>query len=852
MTSRHDTELGEARIARAAQAAMRATIRLAGGREVCFVGTLDDEGQVVQARVVARGDISSVLALPGVAQRGEMLLHNHPSGNLEPSGPDLSIAAKLHDDGVGFGIIDNDASRVYVVTEVPQAAEVRTLDAKGVAADLGPGGAVAQLMQRRFGAYEDRPAQRRMANGIARAYNGNEIVLLEAGTGVGKSMGYLVPALRWAAANNERTIVSTNTITLQEQLVGKDLPFLADALTDQPVRFALLKGWRNYLCLQRLDQARNADRSLLEADQLAELESVALWAESTKDGSIADLPAPPRSELWDEVAAEPDLCQRVACKHYEPCFLFKARREAAQADVVVVNHHLLLADLAVRRTSQNWNEAAVLPSYDRLIVDEGHHLEEAAAQHLGTSVTRRGVQRLFGRLERRNGSKGVLPALVAQLLLSKDLLSTASLDLVQERILPATRAARGHAEQLFDTLDRLLDQEGGIVRRLREDMSTHSVWGSGIGTPLDQLAKEVNLVTEGLRLVRERLETDISRGEKLAPLLNEVRAVARRLESALDGLQRTLRGNGAGDATVRWVEASGKLRAREGEAPARNIVVTSVPLDLAPTLRTDLFDRLKTAVITSATLATDGNFDFVRGRLGLVDDGDERIRAASLPSPFDYEEQAVLAIPTDVPVPGADDAAAHAATVLVIAEHVVRSADGGCFVLFTSHRDLREAAARWRTDASRARWPLLVHGEEGRDVLLQRFRDAGNAVLFGTSSFWEGVDVAGEALRALVITKLPFRVPSEPLTAAHCEAIEARGGNPFLEYMVPHATLRLKQGVGRLIRRATDRGVIVIADPRLVTKRYGQALLDALPPARRCIAPWARVADEVARFYSAR
>ena len=848
----HDAPLlGEARIARAAQAAMRATIRLAGGREVCFVGTLDAEGQVVQARVVARGDVTSVLALPGVAQRGEMLLHNHPSGNLEPSGPDLGIAAKLHDDGVGFGIIDNEASRVYVVTEVPQATEARALDARGVAGDLGPDGPIARLMQSRIGAYEDRPAQRRMAQGIARAYNGNEIVLLEAGTGVGKSMGYLVPALRWAAANNERTIVSTNTITLQEQLVGKDLPFLAEALTDQPVRFALLKGWRNYLCLQRLDQARNADRSLLEPDQLRELESLAEWSETTSDGSIADLVAPPRAELWDEVAAEPDLCQRLSCKHYEPCFLFKARREAAQADVVVVNHHLLLADLAVRRTSQNWNEAAVLPSYDRLIIDEGHHLEEAAAQHLGNSVTRRGVQRLFGRLERRNGSKGVLPALTAQLMAHRDLLSTASLDLVQERILPAARASRGHAEQLFDSLDRLLLQEGTIVRRLRDDLTTHAAWGPAIGAGVDQFAREVALVTDGLRLVRERLEVDAARADALAPLLNEVRAIARRLENAVDGIQRTLRGGGTGDAVVRWMEATGRMRPREGEAAARNISVTSVPLDLAPTLRTDLFDRVKTAIITSATLATDGSFDFVRERLGLHEDSGERIRAASLPSPFHYEEQALLAVPTDLPIPN-QDPAGHAAMVDTVAGHVVRAADGGCFVLFTSHRELREAAERWRRLPDQGRWPLLVHGEDARDALLQRFRDAGNAVLFGTASFWEGVDVAGDALRALVIAKLPFRVPSEPLTAAHCEAIEARGGDPFVEYMVPHATLRLKQGVGRLIRRSTDRGVIIVADPRLVTKRYGQTLLDALPPARRCLEPWARVAAAVTQFYGAR
>ncbi len=816
--------MGEARITRAAQAAMRQAIRFAGGREVCFVATLDAEGQVERARVVARGDIESVLALPGVAQRGEMLVHNHPSGHLEPSPADLSVAAVLHDDGVGFAICDNEASRLYVVTEVPSAIERVRLAPATVAAALGPDG---------------------------RAYNEDGIVLLEAGTGIGKSMGYLVPALRWAAANNERTVVSTATITLQEQLVGKDLPFLADALTDQPVRFALLKGWRNYLCLHRLEQARSAQRDLLDADLMREVESIAAWAETTADGSVADLPAEPRSEVWDEVAAEPDLCQRLACRHYEPCFLFKARRLAAQADVVVVNHHLLLADLAVRRASQNWSEAAVLPSYDRLIVDEGHHLEDAAAAHLGTSVTRRGVLRLFARLERRQGNKGVLPSLIAQLTAAKDLLSVASLDLIQERVQPAARAARQHAELLFDTLDRLLEQEGTVQRRVRDDLGTHPAWGPALTTSLTALVRSIDEVTTGLRLVRERLETEPARAERLAPLLNEVRAIARRLESASDGLQGALRGTAGSEAMVRWIEAGARLKGRDLERPLRNVVVTSVPLDLAPALRTDLFDRVKTAVVTSATLATDASFDFVRGRLGLADDGAERIRTGILPSPFDYETQALLAVPTDVPVPNVD-AAGHSAHVHRITQHVIAASDGGCFVLFTSHRELREAAERWRDDPARARWPVLVHGEDKRDLLLARFREAGNAVLFGTASFWEGVDVAGDALRAIVIAKLPFRVPSEPLTAAHCEAIEAAGGDAFTEYMLPHAALRLKQGVGRLIRRSTDRGAIVIADPRLATKRYGRGLLETLPPARRLLAPWARVAEEVTRFYGER
>ena len=855
----------DGRLARPAAAAIRAAIKLAGGREVCFVCQVDEGGIVRSARVVSRGDVRSVLALPGFAERGEMLVHNHPSGLLEPSNADLEVAARVYGNGVGFGIVDNDATELYVVVEVPPAKTTVDIDAGAVDATLGPEGPIARRMRR----YEDRPSQRAMATEIARLYNEGGVGLLEAGTGVGKSLGYLVPALRWAAANGERTVVSTNTINLQEQLVGKDLPFLAESLTDQKVRYALLKGWRNYLCLLRLEQARSGGPALLEDGLARELGTLEEWAERTSDGSVSDLPTPPRAEVWDEVSAEPDLCQRMKCPHFDRCFLFKARQRAAQADVIVVNHHLLLSDVAVRRAQQNWEDAAVLPAYKRLVVDEGHHLEDAAAAHLGASVTRRSLQRLFARLDRRG--KGLLGALVAKLAEKSDLLSTASLDLVEARLLPAAHASRDRADLLFDLLQTFVDQAGQPVLRLTDDFASDPVWDAGLRAALDDLLGEIELLHEGLRLVRERLETDERRLEALAPLLGELRAVARRLQNAGDGLVRALRPPKDAAASVRWVE----LRGRE-----RNVVVTSVPLDLAPILRDDLFKRASTVVVTSATLATRPGRDSGRWSRGAVSDEDNRVArpesraptatafrfladrlgltapefepaTAIYPSPFEYPRQALLVVPSDTPAPNVD-ASAHFLHVVRHVLDVATESDGGMFVLFTSHRELLRAAAELRARGADRRWPLLVHGEDTRDALLRRFRESGRALLVGTASFWEGVDVPGDALRALVIAKLPFRVPSEPVTAAQCEAIEARGGDSFREYMLPHASLRLKQGFGRLIRSGVDRGVVVISDVRLVSKGYGRDLLDALPPARRVLAPWGRARADVEAFYSAR
>ena len=828
----------DARLARGAATAMRAAIRLAGGREVCFVCTIDEAGTVQTARAVARGNVAQVLALPGVAQRGELLVHNHPSGLLEPSDADLAVAARLHDAGVGFAIVDNEASELYVVVEVPRVPRTAPIDPESVAGDLGPGGLVAAMHPR----FEDRPSQQRMAAAIATLYNDGGVGLLEAGTGVGKSLGYLVPALRWAAKNGERTVVSTNTINLQEQLVGKDLPFLERALGDQKVRFALLKGWRNYLCLQRLELSETVENTLFDDGLRAEVHALRGWAASTTDGSLSDLTTPPRAEAWDEVAAEPDLCGRTKCGHFDRCFLFKARRKAAQADVIVVNHHLLLSDVAVRRAQQNWEDAAVLPPYTRLVVDEGHHLEDAAAAHLGTTVTRRSLARMFNRLERKG--KGLLGALVGRLSASDDLLSTASLDLVQSRLAPAVHAARDKSTLVFDLLDLYLREHDRPIQRLTEAFADDPVWRGGLGPALEDLLGELALLDDGLRIVRERLEGGTRVDEAVLPLLAEMRAISRRLQTAGDGLRAAL-APAPGPETVRWIE----VRGRE-----RNIAATSVPLDLAPILRDDLFKRVKTAVVTSATLATPavggrgaGSFAFLSRRLGL--DADETApRTAVFPSPFEYRRQALLVIPTDTPAPNADAAGHFRRVVRLVLDHA-EAADGGLFVLFTSHRDVRQAAEELRARGTDRRWPLLVHGEDGRDALLNRFRDAGRAVLLGTASFWEGVDVPGEALRGLVIAKLPFRVPTEPITAAHSEAIAKRGGDPFTEYMLPHAALRLKQGFGRLIRGATDRGAVIIADPRCVTKRYGQSLLETLPPARPLIVPWERARDEVVAFY---
>lgn len=809
-------------------------IERAGGREVCFVASVARDGRLVEARAVARGTPDMVLALPGIARRGEMVLHNHPSGLLEPSHADLNVAARFHDAGIGFGIIDNDGVSLYVVVEVPTSRVEVPLDTLAVVAHLGEQGAVSRLI----GQYEDRPSQRDMAAHIADGYNDGGVLLLEAGTGVGKSFAYLVPALEWARQNDERTIVSTNTINLQEQLVGKDLPLLRQALgtAERQPTFALLKGWRNYLCLSRLEVATAGQQSLLEEGRVAELMTVAEWATRTADGTIGDLATPPSSEVWDEVSAESDLCPRLKCPHLDKCFLFRARRKAAEADVVVVNHHLLAADLAVRQQSDNWEDAAVLPPYQRLILDEGHHLEDVAANHLGKRLSSVGVRRLLGRME-RNG-RGLVPTLVRELMRDVDLLSRASLQLVHEKLFPAIGEARQAAEMMFDRLFARLATEGGPMR-LTEDFAADPIWGEGLTREVEALLGAFRRLAEGVDTVADRL----SQGEmsdRRTQLLQELKAVVRRFDSATDAVNQTLRPVGGGPPVVRWVERAG--------ARGANVALAAVPLDLAPVLRELVFDRNKTVVLTSATLAAGGEFDFLESRLGLGQAPSPVTVREMLNSPFDYPSQCLFGVPNDLPDPREDEAS-HDESVAQIIRDLAYASDGGMFALFTSHGALRRAADRLRGELD-PRWPLLVQGQGGRDALLRRFREAGNAILLGTDSFWEGVDVPGRALRSLVLSKLPFKVPSEPLTAARLERLAEQGADGFFQYLLPHAALKLKQGFGRLIRSRSDVGVVVLLDSRVLNRRYGPWLLSGLPRASRIDGPWSQVRTAAEDFFA--
>lgn len=858
-------------LAREAADAIRREVERAHGREVCFMARVEADGTVREPRAVARGNREAVLAAARDAPEGSLAIHNHPSGVLEPSAADLTVAERLYQEGHGTAITDNGARSLYVVVEPPEPRRITSLDPTALEGLLAPDGALATV----HGGFEDRPGQRRMLRTVAERYNEDGgVAMVEAGTGTGKSLAYLLPAASWALLNGERTVVSTATINLQEQLATKDLPLVRSLLADAPpevtgpegrqLQWSLVKGRGNYVSIRRARLAAETANDLFGDDRSEELQNLLEWIERTEDGSLADLPEPPSSEVWEEVKSDTDICLRTRCPHFQQCFFQRARREAAGADVLVANHHLVFSDLSVRRAADNHTGPAVLPAYRHLVLDEAHNVEDAATSHLSVEVSRRGLFRTLSRLDRRG--KGVFAAVAGTLRGGGEAEGDELARRVEDRGVPAAADARRALDALMDALEPLAPEARGEPRRIARPDESAPTEDPALADALAATVSDLERLRREVAGLREGIEASAEWRDRLEGRLLDLRSAERRLDGAVHALRLVLEPAQEEEVPhVRWIER----RDERG-----NLALSAAPVEPGGILREDLFGRRETSVLTSATLTTRGRFDFVRGRLGLMEGtageegggeeapgpeeaGDDPeshdggllpVTEELVPSPFDFSSQTVLCVPTDLPPPSAGEDFDRATAVRV--GDFAGITDGGLFVLFTSYRSLRRVAAELRKAGADRRWPLLVHGEEPRTRLLQSFRESGRALLLGTASFWEGVDVPGRTLRGLVLQKLPFRVPSEPLTEAREEVLDRRGRNPFHHYALPLAALRLKQGFGRLVRSRTDRGAVLLLDDRIVSRPYGRYLRESLPAPPLVQGSWSEARDALLRFYA--
>lgn len=640
------------------------------------------------------------------------------------------------------------------------------------AAAFAPGGVLAGIAEGDF-EYEARPQQAEMARAVADALESGRLLVVEAGTGVGKSLAYLVPLILHAKRTNQRAMVSTHTISLQEQLVGKDLPLLKERLGPS-FRAVLVKGRTNYLCLRRLARARSHQRELFPDGVAEELERIRAWADRTEEGSVQEMRRQPSAEAWGAVCAEHGNCLGAKCPERKRCFLFRARAQMHDADLLVANHHLLFSDLAMRREG-----AGFLPDVAAVVMDEAHTVEDTASDHLGIRLSPYAFEHWLRRLFMPETGKGLLGYLRAG---------------------PAAQTVT----RLWDAVPELfhaVPRAAGLGARDSQKV---------VPGPLEVASEVPGL----LRELSGRLATLI---EELEDQDEESRAELRGLRGhglGLGGMLEAFLGQALPDH-VYWIEREGKRR---------QAVLHSAPVEVAPVLREALFGQIPSVILTSATLAVGGRLEYFRDRLGAGED----CEMLCLGSPFDHARQMRLHVATNAPDPKDREAFAEA-----VAKGVLRwslKTRGRAFALFTSDELLQRTAAALRGPLEEAGLTLLAQGGGlTRRAMLENFRKNTGFVLFGLDSFWMGVDVRGEALSNVILTRLPFAVPDHPVVAARLKRIKEKGGDPFKEYSLPEAVLKFRQGFGRLIRSQTDEGIVVVLDSRLVTKWYGRVFLRSLP-----------------------
>ncbi len=628
--------------------------------------------------------------------------------------------------------------------------------------------------------YEHRPGQIQMAEAVVRAFEQRRHLIVEAGTGTGKTLAYLVPAIAAACGNGARVVISTGTKNLQEQLMEKDIPFLQDLL---PAKFraVVMKGRNNYACLHRIKRADSMP--VLEGlDEIDHFDEVFRWVTRTNTGDRAELSnLPEHLPFWRHIDARSDTCLGQQCADFEPCFITRMRQRAVDADIIVVNHHLFFADLALR----NGAYGSVLPDYAAVILDEAHQIEDVASEYFGAQVSTYQIDDLLRdvgalKLEDRESEKELARI-------------CARMQRFADAFWISLREGRG-LEGRF----ALAPVERGSSPTVSEGFDA----GMDAGEPQ---ARMPALPYHALDNALNRLETTL---DSLSEPSADAESIVRRTRQLRFDLDFIIKGEDK--KFVYWLERRG-----------RGVFLRASPIDVSGLLQDKLFDKVPTVILTSATLSSAGNFNFIRERLGL--DQAEEMIAESI---FDFEHQALLYLPPQMPDPRSPQWASAAAAEVI---KIVNATEGRAFVLSTSLSGMNDLFERVAPEID---YPCFVQGSAAKGALLGKFRNTPHAVLFATSSFWQGVDVRGEQLSCVIIDKLPFAVPSDPIVAARQRYIEEQGGSSFYEYSVPQAIISLKQGLGRLIRSTTDRGVLAVLDPRLRTKMYGQTFLQSLPPCR--------------------
>jgi ATP-dependent DNA helicase DinG len=803
---------------------MKRQIKNADGNEVFFTGIINAAGLITSVKTCARGNDCEVPVNQSEARDCCVLIHNHPGGNLEPSDADMAVASDASERAQGFYIINNDVTSVYVVMEPVKPKVIKLLDIDETAFYLEKGGPLSCQSP----SYEERPVQVGLLRKIAETFNKNALGAFEAGTGVGKSYAYLVPSMIWAVENKERVIISTGTINLQQQLCEKDIP-AAEKIIGKKIKTVLLKGRQNYVCLRRLADA-GGERDLFDGDTEI-LDTIAEWVKTSPTGSRSDLTFMPPENIWSRVKSESDACMGARCPFHSQCFVMKVRKEAASAQLIVVNHHLLFADIESRMNGVGYDDQAVLPPYRRIVFDEAHGIESAATSFFSESVSRfallRHVNLLYRR--RRNSDAGYISTL--SILSSNGEKSDEAYSLVSR-----IRTAVANLE----TASQDLLKDAGTIRLCDETVRD---FGPVLALAAS-LAQELSNLTTLVREILQGVDDD----DKTAGAYWEAKLVLKRLDNAVLLFKDFAAWDEKRDL-VFWLQR--KFLPKDAAVSKDDggriyTVFTQTPLDIAPLMNTGVFEPMESVVCTSATLEINRNFGWWMRRTGVAFADSERLLYGDFPSPFEYKKNLLFAVPDDAPLP--ENGMQFQPFITSAVARLIAAAKGRTLVLFTSYESLRSAFNDVKLQLPGFEGLLLKQGDDDNSRLLDTFRRDTSSVLFATDSFWQGVDVPGESLSQVIIVKLPFPVPNDPVFTARSEDIEKRGGNPFMELSVPEAVIKFRQGVGRLIRRGDDRGTVIVLDRRIYEKRYGRIFINSIPETKRLYENLDTIVNDVHSF----
>ncbi|MBO4711277.1 DEAD/DEAH box helicase [bacterium] len=807
------------------------------GNEIVMVGKVDSDGKVCDLRRAAMGDAGSVPAVIATAASGEILIHNHPSGNVNPSGADIEVAARAAEKSVGSYIVDNDVLNVFPVVEriQPENTEIEPVDLEEVAEIFSQNGRLAQSDS----SFEFRKPQTEMALSVAEAVNSSSVLVAEAGTGTGKSFAYLVPAMQYVSKNKgKRVVISTSTIALQEQLFNKDIPALLKKLDISDIGTVVLKGRSNYLCKRRYADFRMGcvqTKIDEEASQktLDTVDEIDRWLNYTDDGSRSNMNSAISLDIWNEICADELACEKSKCRFFSSCFFFKARRRANFASLILVNHHLLMADVSMKSAEDEGE--GILPKFDILVIDEAHNIFKSAVSFLGESVSSNSVRKLLGKLYNTSSGQGLLTkilnnnansALLKPFEKAVNILSGGFQAKLAHSFIPELISILGKGSD--ETLFELDDPEK------RKEMA-------------DILGKIVTVVTDVTDLIAPVVKLLKEKDEAHTELRTVMDDMNRSLLTDLEGVVAKL-ASYAGFYSEFCIGTNTENQVFWGEKSGETLTLTISPLDVQRILAENLYKDTKSIIFTSATLTTsrdEHGFDFFYRESGLSLSEREK-KAISLESCFDYASQIKAFIGGDMPDPSRDRELFDSASIEA-AHDIVKASGGGALVLFTSISH-RENALKYFSDLD---FEVFSQGKMPVQAIMKKFREDINATLLATETFWEGIDMKGDTLRNLVIVKLPFRFPSHPFIKRYVSKLEKdTGKGGFQVYTLPNAVLKFKQGFGRLIRTKSDIGTVTVLDKRIAEKNYGRDFIRSAPAGVRFnVLPVAEIARRIEEFF---